>query len=734
MNIIPTPQYTSYTVLSNRNVYRDALNATYCDNSLKNNIEITSSFVGEFEYAELSDAKLVITTDVSVAESIAKVDYAWFDNKNAAEQGYIIKGFKDGRILLFAKSVTGILYALSTLSQLENISPEFEIKDYPDFRFRANKWLIWAEAGVWSFDLGDGLEAMYERVVRRLDMCLQFKVNLLDFDAWGFDTQRFDGYAEFMSAVNREARKRSIRLCSNGYTMSYGLSAHQFGKHMSKVYKNRVSYPDGDVYDCLGTYIHIADRNDGKPYTVAREFGTCISNDALMELKLEEIREYIRKVQPGALYLHNMDSFLVSSGFWDARCENCRKRWPNDDLFAPDGMAGAFAEFFDKLNGGLKDIKVGDYNSSDMVIFNVSPGYMWYFIADEEVEKATKFWEAVLKYSKVRENVYPLVRELYYNLDDGKKRIPDIIAPALGSGFGVVNFFGSDGFHNDKLFFVSSIFNSFFKGADAVISCSGHYFQEPLQVFNAEYMWNCENSAFYMPDSIPDNYEDFMELHSQAQKTAFRPEEIYKKGGMLDIICQKLYGDDGEAAAEMFRLCGKNYECPVPYACNKEMQTAGHDVLLPYRWENILTKDETDEYVSSFKEMTALTKEACNILKDCKNEELKVYHKMLTLNLPIVSMWHSYLEIYQSLSAAFENGTPKEDFVDRIQSLLDMAEEKHREHIAMNFDTSDVMKGALAKREEMFVLMKTNLRLMMESVKTGKRLTIDKLQTKKEIW
>ena len=723
MNIIPTPQYASFAQAQNGYTYQDVLNFTYCDKDLQADVEITSSFVGEFTFVPLSSARLVITKDISLAESLAEIDHTWFEKRNAEEQGYIIKGFTDGRILIYAKHTQGIVYALSTLSQVENIEPKFEIKDYPDFRYRGNKWLIWAETEVWSFDLGDGVEALKQRVIRKLDVCLRYKVNCLFFDAFGFDAERFEGYAELMSELNKEARKRKVHLITGGYTMGYGVSGHQFGKLFGKVHKNRTSYPDGEEYECLGTFINDPKYGD-EPIILAREFGTCLSNDTLTEQKIEELREYVRKVQPGGLYMHNMDSYFVDSMLWNARCDECRKKWPNDDLFAPDGMAGAFAYFFDKINGGLKDIRVDDYDSSkDLLIYNISPGYMWYFIPDAEVEKATNFWKSVSEYSKVKENVSPLVRELYYNRENEKKRIPDIIAPALNGKVGVLNFCGSDGFYTDKLFFISAVFNTFFKGAETVLSCSGNYFQEPLQIFNAEYMWTCENSAFYNLDNLPDNYDDFLKLFFDCQKTVFRPDEIYGDGKMLDIICEKLYGDEGAKAAEVFKLCGENYECPIPYTCTKEMQTAGNDVILPYRWDVLLKKEEINDYLSSFGEMERLTRRACLILKDCKNVDLKEYCRMFELTLPIISMWKSYLELYKKLSDMFETGiAPDSKCLDEIQRLADDAEREHCAHIEMNFDTTDIMLGALSKREEMFVLMKTNLAIMKKSVELGKRI------------
>lgn len=738
MKIIPTPQYADYKLSDLDKAPKDRALLVYADENLKKSAEKAFAFLNDFEFSDFEKATLFVTTKKEVAEIFFVPDYNWFENKNAKEQGYIIKGFSDGKILIYAEETVGIMYALATFIQIPSVLNEFEIKDFPDFKYRGNNWLLWAETEVWSFDMGDGIDALKERVIRKLDLCLKYKINMVYFDAWGFDTERYPDYVPLMNYFNREARQRNIYLVFGGYTMGYGMCNHQFGKHLSKVYQNKTSYPDGEVYDCLGTFTRYKDET-GETITsiIARSFGTCLSNEKLMDLKLEEIRNFIKKVCPGGLYLHNMDSYLIDEALWNSRCENCRKKWPNDDLFAIDGMAGAFAYFFDKLNSGLKDIIVDDYNSSeDMLIFNVSPGYMWYHINDDMVEKASKFWKAVRNYSKVKENVFPTFRELYYNRNDNKCRIPDIIGKNGENieNFAIVNFNGSDGFYSDKLFFTGSVFNYMFESADVILGCNGNYFQEPMQIFNSEYMWNSENSAFYNLKDRPIGYDAFLELYFDAQKTKVRPDEIYGKNGFLDIICQKLYGAEWEKIAEYFKLCGENFECPTPYVCNKELGMAGNDVYLKYRWENELTKDEIKAYISTFSETKRLNELSISLLKGLENPDIQSYCSMLEASSPFVSLWLEYLKLYDKINSAF---TEKTEFnmVSELEELYKKADDLLKTYYNSGIETVDIMKGAFSRYEELLVTLKENLAMMKKSIEENKRIPSNENATDgKEIW
>ena len=721
MKIIPTPQYSEYELCFGKPLAENT-SKVYIEPDLKQKCKPALAFLKDFTECDEDSATLIITDKENTASRFVNIDNDWFLNKNACEQGYIINGTEDGKTVIYAPSFMGIMYGICTFVQIPAVKNGFVIKDYPDFRFRANKWILWAETAIFSYDFGDGLENLLLRVKRKLDNCLKFKINMLFFDACGADTERTPEYKTFMKSCNAMAKKRGIRLIVCSYSMGYGLSGHPFAKYFGKVHKN---LKNGETYECMGTFIHDK-RNGGKPYVLAREYGTCISNDALTDEKVRELCEFIREVRPGALYLHNMDSCYVDKALWQARCDDCRKRWPSDDLFAKDGMAGAFAYFFDRLNGALQSVKTEDYDSeNDLVIFNVAPGYLEPKVEDCRVEDATRFWAAVQSYQTVTKNVMPLFREMFYNKQDNQKRIPDLVAKHI-KDFGVVVFAGSDGFYSDKLFSLSACLSYMYKGASTVITCSGTAFCEPLSVFNSEYMWNCENSAFYNAKA-PDNFDGFMEYFDTLRKSNIYPDQVYKKGGMLDIICQKLYGKNSDKMYEFFSLHGKDCECPAPFACNKETGTSGNNVLLDFRWDNPISKAELDSYITKFGRIRNLNEQGLLLLSGCDDADIKEYHRLLLLNTSLISFICKYLELYKEIETGKAD---KETLLKTANELIKTA----KENADLSFKTVDALGGALSRRQEIFETLKYNLELMCDSIKTDKRIPDSAKKLQDENW
>ena len=140
-------------------------------------------------------------------------DDAFFEEKNAAEQGYILKRDASG-VVITAKTSVGVLYGLMTLRQLCEQAPEtFEIFDRPQIRFRGNMNTLWAESGVWSYDFGDGVENAKKRIKEAIDQHALTKMNLMYADAFGFNTERFPGYNALMTELTEYARVRGVRAC-----------------------------------------------------------------------------------------------------------------------------------------------------------------------------------------------------------------------------------------------------------------------------------------------------------------------------------------------------------------------------------------------------------------------------------------------------------------------------------------------------------------------------------------
>lgn len=664
-----------------------------------------------------------------------------FKKRFAKEQGYYLAK-KDEKIVICAYEETGCMYALMTLMQLfyENTLPEsFEIKDSPDFRLRANKWLSWTEAGIWSYDRGDGIEKYKERIIRKLDMCLKYKINEIVFDGFGFRSERFPGYNNLMKTLNREARKRKVYLMSSGYTMGYGLSGRGDGAFPGEVHMNRKSYPDGEIYKCIGSY------DEGMTYDdiLGREYGTCISNDGLMESKLRELTEYIRNVEPGALYLHNMDADDIHEQLWEVRCDECRKRWPNDCLWAEDGAAGAFAYFIKNIYEGIASVKSedGKYDAKkDCVVYIVSPGYVYMHKRNETYEKSRKFWQKVSELLPDYKNLYIGFREQFFNHDGDNRLRYDMTRDGWKNcDFSAVQFCGGDGFYSDKLFLCGGLFNRLMKSCSGIIIENGNGNQEAMQVCNAEYLWNSENSAFYNIPDMPDNYKEFEPFYINYLKGNTRPEEIYGEEGFLKIICEKLYGKEaGRDFKELFSIHGEDGAPPLTSPCSCEIYTNFTRVIFPMRWDNEDLKQDAEigfsvnSILNKYIQMDYSTKKAKEISAKIYREkkyfpELEEDVKWLSDNFTIcekfTDMLLRYMQCYKKVNAYFEFGEkiPNETVMN-LETLKKEADEFLIEIKNMNLKAIDTLGGALARRDEIADFISYNSEIMLRSITENKRI------------
>lgn len=669
-------------------------------------------------------------------EEIRGKTFSWFADRNAGEQGYFLS-FEGKAVIAASYSETGCMYALMTLKQLyiDGKLPEsFEIEDKPSFLYRANKWLQWTEAGIWSYDRGDGIEAFKERIIRKLDMSLRFKINSVVFDGFGFRSERFPGYNQLMKELNREARKRKIHLMSSGYAMGYGMIGHGKGIFQGEAHKNRKSYPDGEVYNCIGTY----DLGNPEDMVVGREYGTCISNQGLMDEKLRELTEYMRATEPGALYLHNMDADYILEPLWAARCPECKKRWPSDCLWEEDGAAGAFAYFINTLYEGICSVKTEDYDASrDCVVYIVSPGYIYMHASDGNFEKARKFWQKVSSLLKHSDRLFIGFRENYFQHDGGQRRFSLMREGWKNCGIAGVGFFGGDGFYSDKLFLGAGLFLGLMKEADVMIIENGNANQEPMQVYNAEYLWNCENSAFYRLGEIPQKYEEFFGVYREYLSTRIRPEEIYGKGGLLEVICEKLYGKDAASDfADLYRLHGGNYEPPLISACSCEIYTNFSKVVYPMRWDNAELELEgalsVNSVLEKFSGTDKVTCEAAELSEKIFREkkylpELEKDVKWLSENFRINSiftgMLKEYMVCYKQVLTHFLQGDKVEEEVKHILEELRMrARQFMAELEALSLKAIDVLGGALVRRTELCDFIDYNCEIMLRSIEENSRI------------
>ncbi|MBE7034146.1 MAG: hypothetical protein E7406_07985 [Ruminococcaceae bacterium] len=749
LDLIPTPKTCDYTEGGTINIKK-----VYCDGEKLPRLQYALDALNEkfpFSLSDEVNSDLIITHD----EKYLNIEeLSVFNEKYADEQGYVLKK-EDGKpVIICAKTDIGCLYAVMTLLQLADKDVKsFVITDYPDFKLRGNKWTIWAESGAWSFDFGDGAEAIKKRVQRLLDMNARYKINAIYMDAFGLSTERFPEYSDIMRFANDEGRKRGIKVYTGAYLMGYGQQGT--GTFQGKTYLNRKSYPDGEVYECLGSYMaynvkdwvkKIADYSTRRTTVEAREHGTCLSNDALLDLKVEEMKEYLVKTHASGLYLHEMDAYEIHPELWMARCENCRKKWPNDSLFAEDGAAGAFAEYFNKLGEKLATVKDGDYDASrDLSVMVISPGYAYAELTnDEDFDTCMKFWGAVSKL--IKNDIITIgFREQFFYHDKNVRRAESISENGFEQDTTVINFSGGDGFYDDHILAITAVFNYMLKGYDGVLFAGGNALQEPMQVFDAEYLWASDNSGFYNIPR-PENQKDFVKLYHDTMDGKFRPEEIFGDGGLLDIICESIYGkESGKQMSEVYKMYTPDGAHPILSACCRTIYTHSNSWTLNMVWDyEDLTEDKILAYKKRFGECAALSKEAVTLMEDAierfqgkenHKKDMAFIKECFNMGTMLCTHLEEYMGYYHIIDKCFrENTSFSENMIETLNEFRAKAAD-FRKYLEENKGQPlDFFGGAMIRRDELGEFLDYQPSLMIKSIETNKRVPDDRRPWRKTAW
>ena len=647
-------------------------------------------------------------------------DDPFFLEKNAAEQGYILRRGRDG-IRLQAQNSAGFLYGLMTLRQLADTAPvEFYIQDRPQIRFRGNMNTLWAESGVWSYDFGDGLEAACARIRGAIDHAARAKLNLMYLDGFGFRPERFPGYNRIMQELAAYGKTRCVRMMAGGYGMGYGSS--EFGNtFMGRSFRNRMPYPDGEIYDCLGTY---------KPeelgeQMLGRSFGTCLSNDALTDDKIADLREYLRATGISVVYMHNMDADQLFAPLWLGRCSHCKARFPSDALDAPDGAAGAFAAFYDRILDALLP------EFPDLVICPVSPGYgLPETMTDIAFENSRIFWAAVLRYCRNRDALIPTFRELFCQREEPSLRY-DLLHEKL-SRFGSVYFSGADGFYSDQIYTPSAAYIAAMQHADLIVCANGEALQRPIWYTNAEYLWNPTGSAFWNAE-IPRSYEAQMAHYDALRQGRLRPDGLYGPEGLLETSCALAYGKNlAKPMADLFRLQGKNGEHPIFTASNVELWTNSSILNYPMLWDTPAERPQQLQYRERFAESAAVTAAAEEILTQVLKEEslcaevrahLEFMHFSSIFCGQLCSQLARYMDLYIAADQVLTEGKAQPaELTAQCHALIQDAKASLRQTEQDGRVPFDPLGGILRRRGELFAFVAYCAGQIVQSLQTGERI------------
>lgn len=471
-----------------------------------------------------------------------------------------IVGSTDEGVLLGAMSVLQLIQKTAVGVKIQGAY----IRDYPDFRYRASAdWLLMVELNGWALDWGQGLDAYKRLCERELDEALRFKINMVVFDGFGWGlNQRFGGYGELMRSLNQYARARGVHLVFGGYGARYGIVDAGMS-YLGEAWKNRESYPNGLTYQCM-----------------ASEMGTCRANEQLNHLKAEELRNFVRTVEPGALYIHHEDTGLNKfETMWKKRDERCRKRWPNDSVTAMDGAVGALVHLDSQLIESIKSVKNPDgYDAArDCVIILVSPGYGPDSGSPADWSSSLKFWTNFTAQLPSPDNVLicfggSSVSSIFPPQDGGKSWINSFNSMTARRGIHVGSYIffagGAEHFYTDYPLTGTPALNAMFYGATGIYNATGDFYEKPMEVINAEYAWNRHSSGFYRN---PQAFNDAMHLNLVYIFARNYPAELFGPRDIYERACELLYGQ--KAGAIMATYYKESQWVPETKPENNELES-----------------------------------------------------------------------------------------------------------------------------------------------------------------
>ena len=470
------------------------------------------------------------------------------------DQAYELKVDK-GKIEIRANTAIGALYAVSTLRQLKisrGVFLQTKIRDWPDTEIRiAGRPLLCAEARGSALDWGDGQQGFIRRWKEEIDFALQFRFN--GFYAWGFswDTEPFPRFGRCFKIINSYARARGVKLSFGGY----GIGKNDPGRIRILADVDRRSRGLGaavaQTYPC--SKVEASQKDD--VYC-----GTCRSNAAIRAQKIKDLAAFVKAVEPSLLYIHHEDLNTIEgtqAQFWDCRCPDCRKKWPDDRMEALHGGAGAIADTMNAYSEALASVPVSKtgYNAMrDCIIMYASPGYSDWSENDKQWNRIQTLWCNVVRQLKHPENFTIVIREQFLDEAGKKRRIKDLvgkihqIAPTGGLKVALVG--GAELFNNNAPFSAAAEMLSSCEGARVVFTFNGILFQRPQLMFNAECLWNMSVRKGSLVKKLPSTREECnRKLCSMISEPL--PMEYRDPEGWLAKACRFLYGE--RAGSEIFR-------------------------------------------------------------------------------------------------------------------------------------------------------------------------------------
>ncbi|MHB8996821.1 MAG: glycoside hydrolase family 20 zincin-like fold domain-containing protein [Armatimonadota bacterium] len=585
---------------------------------------------------------------------------------------------------IVAETPEGVLRARATIDQLRQPNgslPYCDITDWPDFRYRcASDWLLNCEINRWAYDWGDGPAACMKRLKRKLDFCFAHKINQVWFEGFGWKSD--PKYAEFMRECNRYARARGIKLTFAGYGGGYGTS-YQLSElyrcgYQGRVFINHRPWPNGPDYNCIGCDV---------PHS--RRYGTCATNEGLRAAKVEDMRQFAEAVEPGFMYIHDIDTggFQPSREAWLWRCDERRERWPSDNMTDPQGQAGAYADWFRQVASSLGAIRTGEYDAArDLTLIFVSPVYtgQWEPGQPELWDQEVEYFRLLSELIGPQPNLMFGLREQFYRADGSRKVMALRTAlDEVGNGHGIhiIAFGGGDNYTSDDLCNLSGAAAGLYQGAHSVCLSNGGLHEEPVQVLNADFLWNGQTNQLKID---PGSNGEMDKLWLSICRGQWRPASSTHANGALAEVCRHLWGDDVGTLMHRARLCGEDAErgpvTHVWWTITREIRRLTGDYT---PWNDQVGFEELAERfaqrTASTQQALRLAQQACALTRD---EDVKWFARSLEVG-------HAFAAI---IALTYEWRTRNDDTV-RQQALKRIQDLSAHLRASFSFEATDPLGG-----------------------------------------
>ena len=220
---------------------------------------------------------------------------------------------------------------------------------------------------------------------------------------------------------------------------------------------------------------------------------------------------------------------------------------------------------------------------------------------------------------------------------------------------------------------------------------------------------------------------------------------IYGEGGLLETSCQHLFGEKyGKRIADIFRIRGKNGECPIFTACNVELWSNCNKVNLPMLWDTPVEKEKQLQFRERFAESTLATYTAKEMLGEILQEKdlgedtrvhLEYLYESSKFCLKLCSLLTRYMDLYIEADEVLASAkTPHGDLFARCEALIRDADRLLEQVKAADLHPFDPMGGIHVRRDDMTDMVCYSTSQILKSLKTGQRVPEDRRPRRETGW